>query len=57
MTDNHKVPANWDECCSCCPVLEKENKELKVKVEKLVLLYMKTSDSIKKVLGEFSPTI
>ncbi len=25
----HKEPTNWEHCCSCCAVLEKENKELK----------------------------
>ena len=25
----HDRPTNYDHCCSCCVVLEKENKELK----------------------------
>ena len=35
MNDNHKAPANWDECCSCCPILDKENKELKAQLKEL----------------------
>ena len=27
MIIKHGKP-NWDECCSCCPILEKNNKEL-----------------------------
>ena len=25
----HPEPTNWEHCCSCCNVLDKENKELK----------------------------
>ena len=25
----HSEPTNWEHCCSCCVILEKENKKLK----------------------------
>ena len=31
----HVEPTNWEHCCSCCTVLEKENKELKGQVDRL----------------------
>ena len=30
----HNTP-QWNECCSCCPVLERENRELKAKIKEL----------------------
>lgn len=32
---NHKEPTNYEHCCSCCPVLEKENKDLKIRIKEL----------------------
>ena len=33
--DNHKRPSNWDECCSCCSILEDKIKELEKIIELL----------------------
>ena len=32
---NHKEPTNWEHCCSCCPILEKEIKRLTKQVNEL----------------------
>ena len=50
----HEQPTNWEHCCSCCPVLEKENKELKQRLEyiddKYIKLYNKHVTADPKLL-------
>ena len=29
----HPEPTNWEHCCSCCPVLEKELKRVKKELQ------------------------
>ena len=50
----HNTP-QWNECCSCCPVLERENRELKAKIKELraltddeLIIYRQVIDTLKE---------
>lgn len=47
MITNHDKP-NWDQCCSCCPTLEKRNKELMTLNKKQLNKYKMVMDILKE---------